>query len=91
MIGFFRKIEFSSQGVILRGRLYLPESKLKKPPIIVMPHGFTTTISGMTADKYAEKFQESGIAVILYDHPNFGISDGEPRQEIFLDPSQGLY
>ena len=56
-----------------------------------MPHGFTTTISGMTADKYAEKFQESGIAVILYDHPNFGISDGEPRQEIFLDPSQGLY
>lgn len=47
-----------------------------------MAHGFTTTISGMTADKYAERFREAGFAVLLYDHRNLGISDGEPRQEI---------
>lgn len=60
----------------------MPISKSKYPPIVIMAHGFTTTINGMTADKYAERFQEAGIAVALYDHRNLGISDGEPRQEI---------
>lgn len=77
-----RAIEFISQGVILRGRLYLPQGAFKKHPIVVMTHGFTTTINGMTADKYAERFREAGYAVLLYDHRSFGISDGEPRQEI---------
>ncbi len=78
----YRNIEFTSQGAILRGRLYLPKNKSKKSPVIIMAHGFTTTINGMTADKYAEKFREAGFAVLLYDHRNLGISDGEPRQEI---------
>jgi cephalosporin-C deacetylase-like acetyl esterase len=78
----YRNIEFKSQGAILRGRLYLPENKSKKSPVVIMAHGFTTTINGMTADKYADKFRESGFAVLLYDHRNLGISDGEPRQEI---------
>lgn len=82
MVDLFKRIEFNSQGAVLRGRLYLPENKLKNPPILVMANGFATTINGMTADKYAERFRESGIAVILYDHRNLGISDGEPRQEI---------
>lgn len=77
-----RYIEFESQGALLRGMLYLPENEGKKSPVIIMAHGFTTTINGMTADKYAEKFRESGFAVLLYDHRNLGISDGEPRQEI---------
>lgn len=78
----YRAIEFESQGATLRGRLYLPETNSKKHPVIIMAHGFTTTISGMTADKYAERFREAGFAVLLYDHRNLGISDGEPRQEI---------
>ncbi|MDZ7743241.1 MAG: CocE/NonD family hydrolase [Bacteroidota bacterium] len=78
----YRNIEFKSQGAILRGRLYLPEDKSKKKPVVIMAHGFTTTIKGMTADKYAEKFREAGFAVALYDHRNLGVSDGEPRQEI---------
>lgn len=77
-----RDIEFESQGALLRGKLYLPENEEKKSPVVIMAHGFTTTINGMTADKYAEKFREAGFAVLLYDHRNFGISDGEPRQEI---------
>jgi cephalosporin-C deacetylase-like acetyl esterase len=78
----YRNIEFKSQGAILRGRLYLQEDKMKKGPVVIMAHGFTTTINGMTADKYAEKFREAGFAVLLYDHRNLGISDGEPRQEL---------
>lgn len=78
----FKSIEFISQSVTLRGRFYLPKGTSKKHPVVVMAHGFTTTINGMTADKYAEKFRVEGYAVLLYDHRNLGISDGEPRQEI---------
>lgn len=78
-----RNIEFKSQGETLRGRLYLPaKSSVKKYPAVVMAHGFTSTIDNMTADKYAEYFSAAGFAVLLYDHRNLGISDGEPRQEI---------
>jgi len=77
-----RNIEFKSQGAMLRGRLYLPDLLSDKSPVVIMAHGFTTTINGMTADKYAEKFSKAGFAVALYDHRNLGISDGEPRQEI---------
>lgn len=75
-------IEFISQGAILRGKLYLTDTDDRKSPVVVMAHGFTTTINGMTADKYAEEFQKAGFAVLLYDHRNLGTSDGEPRQEI---------
>lgn len=78
----YRNIEFQSQGATLRGKLYLPEHKSNNCPVVIMAHGFTTTINGMTADKYAERFREAGFAVVLYDHRNLGISDGEPRQEI---------
>lgn len=78
----YRDIEFKSQDAILRGRLYLPEDKSKKSPVVIMAHGFTTTINGMTADKYAEKYREAGFAVLLYDHRNLGISDGEPRRDV---------
>ena len=82
LIQLYRDIEFKSQGAILRGRLYLPENKSKKSPVVIMAHGFTTTINGMTADKYAEKYREAGFAVLLYDHRNLGISDGEPRRDV---------
>lgn len=78
----YRDIEFISQEAILRGRLYLPENKSEKSPVVIMAHGFTTTINGMTADKYAEKYREAGFAVLLYDHRNLGISDGEPRRDV---------
>jgi len=36
----------------------------------------------MVADRYAEVIHEAGFAVLLNDHRNFGISDGELRGEI---------
>lgn len=74
-------VEFPSQGVMLRGLLFLPESQTKKLPVVIMSHGTTATIT-MVTDKYAESFCQAGMAVLLYDHRNFGRSEGEPRQEI---------
>ena len=46
-----------------------------------MTHGTNATIT-MALDHYAEVFCSAGLAVLLYDHRNFGRSGGEPRQEI---------
>ena len=78
----FRIVEFQSEGATLRGRLYSCPVSKEPSPIVIMAHGFTATINGMVADCYAEKFCEAGFATLLYDHRNFGISDGEPRWQI---------
>src|SRR5690349_12152725 len=75
-------VEFSSEGATLRGLLYSDRESTRRRPAIIMSHGLSATINGMTADRYAEVFRDAGFAVLLYDHRNFGISDGEPRQQI---------
>ena len=77
----FRSMEFWSEGAILRGRLYTPRRFSRPLPAVVMAHGFSATIT-MTIDHYAEAICSQGFAVLLYDHRNFGISDGEPRQHM---------
>ncbi len=47
-----------------------------------MIHGFSATISGMVADRYAAAFAETGVAALLVDTRGFGKSDGDPRCEI---------
>ncbi|HEX6549987.1 MAG TPA: alpha/beta fold hydrolase [Gammaproteobacteria bacterium] len=78
----FRSIEFPSQNATLRGRLYSRPDAPQPAPVIIMAHGFSATIEGMVADRYAEVFCDTGFAVLLFEHRNFGISDGEPRQQI---------
>jgi fermentation-respiration switch protein FrsA (DUF1100 family) len=78
----FHLVEFPSQGATLRGRLYLSPAPGRPCPVVVMAHGLSATIGGMTADRYAEVFRDAGFAVLLFDHRNFGVSDGEPRQQI---------
>ena len=73
-------IEFSSEGATLRGRLYLPATGAPFPAV-AMTNGLSATIT-MAIDRYAATFAEHGIAALLWDHRNFGISDGEPRQQI---------
>ncbi len=75
----FEEAEFPSGGNMLRGRLYRQEKA--GAPFVVMAHGTSATIT-MVADAYAECMNEAGFNVLLYDHPNFGMSDGEPRYEI---------
>jgi pimeloyl-ACP methyl ester carboxylesterase len=76
-----KDVEFPSEGATLRGLLFLPEKQHGKRPLVIMTHGTSATMF-MVTDKYADTFRRSGMAVLLYDHRNFGRSGGEPRQEI---------
>ncbi len=77
--------EFATAGQRLRGWLYLPENRPDKRngplPAVVMAHGFSA-VKEMFLDAYAERFAQAGMAVLVFDHRNFGASDGQPRQEI---------
>jgi uncharacterized protein len=77
----FQSIEFTSEGAVLRGRLYLPDAGSRPPAIVVMSHGTSATVP-MVLDRYAEVFRSAGLAALAFDHRNFGASDGLPRQEI---------
>jgi len=74
-------VEFESEGAALRGFLYEAVTGEPPFPIVVMAHGTSATIP-MVADRYAEVFARAGVSALIYDHRNFGISGGEPRQEI---------
>ena len=74
-------VAFESEGAVLRGFLYRAARGNAPYPMVIMAHGTSATIS-MVADRYAEVFAAAGVSALLYDHRNFGLSDGEPRQEI---------
>ncbi|MEM1079742.1 MAG: alpha/beta fold hydrolase [Pseudomonadota bacterium] len=75
----YYNVEFWSEGAALRGRHYRNTDTPRAT--IVMTHGTSATIT-MAIDRYAQGIFEAGFDVLLYDHRNFGRSDGEPRQEI---------
>lgn len=75
-------IEFNAEGTVLRGWLYRPDGKDDRAvPAVVMAHGFSA-VKEMYLDDFAEVFASGGLGVVVFDHRNFGESDGEPRQEI---------
>ncbi|HEX8025985.1 MAG TPA: alpha/beta fold hydrolase, partial [Candidatus Limnocylindrales bacterium] len=73
-------VEFPGDGATLRG--YLLEHPGAARPAVVMAHGLSATATGKVADRYAEVIHAAGLNVLLYDHPGFGLSGGEPRQAI---------
>lgn len=77
-------IEFTGElGTTLRGWFYPAQNAAGPAPVIVMAHGISG-VKEMGLDEYAEVFAAEGLNVVVYDHQNFGASDGTPRQE--LDP-----
>ena len=74
-------VAFSSEGATLRGFMLLPPDITRPLPVVVMAHGTSATLE-MVAMDYARAFAGQGLAVLIYDHRNFGSSDGEPRLEI---------
>ena len=74
-------VEFKSGAVSLRGYLLTAADAPARLPTVIMAHGTSATIK-MVAIEYARSFAMAGFAVLLYDHRNFGGSDGDPRQEI---------
>ena len=81
-------IKFEVPGATLRGRLFRPPGSGGPVPLIVMSPGLTQVID-MSLDSFAERFAEAGLAALLYDQRNFGLSGGEPRQE--ADPWQQVH
>jgi uncharacterized protein len=74
-------IEFQGEGgVTLRGWFYPAQNAGAPAPAIVMTHGMSA-VKEMCLDDYAEHFADAGLNVAVYDHRNFGDSDGLPRQE----------
>lgn len=82
-----KDIEINAEGVILRGWLYTPDGISEPAPVVVMAHGFSG-VKEQYLDRYAEVFSNAGFCTLVFDHRNFGESDGEPRQEI--DPWQQI-
>ena len=79
-------IEFKTEdGITLRGWHHLPDNRSGKVPTIVMAYGFSA-VKEMYLDRFAEAFANAGLGSIVFDNRNFGVSDGQPRQEI--DPWQ---
>lgn len=80
-------VEFTTEDqTTLRGWLYEPVGE-GPFPTVVMAHGFSAT-KEMHLDDFAEVFCEAGLAALVYDHRNFGASDGSLRGEI--DPWQQI-
>jgi pimeloyl-ACP methyl ester carboxylesterase len=73
----YEQVQFESEGSTLRGRLYWPANASTDAPAIVMTHGFGALAAWLT--DLATDLAEAGFAVLLFDHRNFGESDGEPR------------
>jgi uncharacterized protein len=76
-------VEFTSEGVTLRGWLYLPEGDGPHPAVVVTG-GFAGVKEVFLDHNYPEVFADAGMVVLSYDHINCGESEGLPRQE--LDP-----
>ena len=77
MNAIYEQVQFESEGAVLRGRLYRPAKAPSDVPAIVMAHGFGALAVWLT--DLAVDLAEAGFAVLLFDHRNFGQSDGEPR------------
>src|ERR1700728_2947384 len=77
-----RDVEFKSDGITLRGHLYLPEGA-GPHPLVVMAGGWCY-VKELVQPEYAKVFAGAGVAALVFDYRNFGDSDGTPRQH--LDP-----
>ncbi|MEI6099993.1 MAG: CocE/NonD family hydrolase, partial [Alphaproteobacteria bacterium] len=90
MMDFTRQdIFFDGDGVKLHGWLYRPteeaaESESPRPPparaAILLSHGFTALME-LGLDDYAQAFTAAGFVCLVYDHRNWGKSEGFPRHE----------
>jgi fermentation-respiration switch protein FrsA (DUF1100 family) len=60
-------IAFSSDGVTLRGWLYLPEIGFAPFPAVVMAHGFAL-VKEQGLEQYAEAFTAAGMATVVFDN-----------------------
>jgi cephalosporin-C deacetylase-like acetyl esterase len=76
-------VEFTSDGVTVRGWLYQPDGGIGPRPAVVLAGGWCY-VRELVMPYYAEAFAARGIAALVFDYQNLGVSDGDNRQH--LDP-----
>lgn len=75
-----RKVEFLSEGLVLKGDLYMPASNNKggKLPLVITVGPFTQ-VKEQVAAVYSRKMAEAGFAAFAFDFRYWGESEGLPR------------
>src|SRR4051794_23108907 len=79
-------IRFHAGGLTLAGWLYRPAGD-GPHPLVVLSHGFSVLMGRGLAGS-AEASARAGVVCLVYEHRNFGASEGAPRHEI--DPWQQI-
>ncbi len=69
------RVEFYSEGYLIKGLLYIPEKGEEQYPVIIMCHGFAG-VKELLLPGYAEKFVNAGYMVLTFDYRGFGESEG---------------
>lgn len=82
-----REVEFQSEGVTIRGDLYLPAEGSRPLPVIVMAGGWCY-VKELIQPEYGKYFNDAGFATLIFDYRHMGASDGQPRQH--LDPAKQI-
>ncbi len=77
------EVSFLSEGVIVRGDLYLPDGAVGPVAAVAMAGGWCY-VKELRQPDYAKVFVEAGMAALIFDYRNLGASDGDIRQH--LDP-----
>ncbi|MEU3036783.1 alpha/beta hydrolase [Streptomyces griseoaurantiacus] len=77
-------LTFLSAGVPCAAWLFTPEDAGERPHgIVVMGHGLgLTRRAGL--ERYARRFSEAGLAVLVFDYRGFGDSGGSPRETVHV-------
>jgi len=75
-----KKIQFTSEGVLLSGHLYTPDNfdETHKYPAILVG-GSWTTVKEQMSGLYAEELSKHGFVTLAIDFRYYGESEGEPR------------
>jgi dipeptidyl aminopeptidase/acylaminoacyl peptidase len=74
-----KKVEFYSEGSLIKGILYLPEQShyAGKYPTIILNHGFAG-VKEFLLPNFARRFCQNGYAALTFDYRGFGESEGIP-------------
>ena len=77
-------VTFTSEGLTCAGWLYVPDDLEagERRPAVVTAHGFSA-VKEMHLANFAQKFEEAGLVVLVFDYRYFGDSEGEPRGRLF--------
>jgi fermentation-respiration switch protein FrsA (DUF1100 family) len=74
-------VTFNSDGLMLKGYLYLPkEFDANKKYTAIIFDGPMTGLKDQVAGLYAQKLSDSGFVTLSFDHSFYGESEGMPRQ-----------